>query len=382
MKRIIVALLLVCALTLTGCASMLNRGNLVVTPHNEIPAAEENSSILRVENYQDLVNGILYFVLEGREKGTIRLYNYARDVDDDLNAACIEVAQEDPIGAYALDYIKFEVAQIIHYYEVQLFFTYRRSQEQVDSIVSVVGTNAIRQELQEALTAFRPEVTLRIGYFTGDEAYLHDLLRKAYYNTPWAAFGHPQASISIYPDSGYPRVVEFQLTYQNTLQQLNSLQARLRNKVTLETRHIHHLQPEESFREIYYILHGNTKYDPEGNAALQFLLAGLPANSEGLALAASLYAQELGLTCQVVEGTLNGQPHFWNIVRTSFGYRHIDFSQPEAVFRSDLAMTQLGFDWEKTYVPQCVDPSELSSTLPSDPYLNPEISLEVFKENS
>ena len=145
---------------------------------------------------------------------------------------------------------------------------------------------------------------------------------------------------------------------------------------------MHISQPEESFREIYYILHGNTKYDPEGNAALQFLLAGLPANSEGLALAASLYAQELGLTCQVVEGTLNGQPHFWNIVRTSFGYRHIDFSQPEAVFRSDLAMTQLGFDWEKTYVPQCVDPSELSSTLPSDPYLNPEISLEVFKENS
>ena len=75
MKKYILALCLACCLFLTGCASMLNRGDLLIHRHNETPAAEGNSSTLRAENYQELVSGILYFVLEGLEEGTMRLYN-------------------------------------------------------------------------------------------------------------------------------------------------------------------------------------------------------------------------------------------------------------------------------------------------------------------
>lgn len=379
MKKRILALCLACCLFLTGCASMLRRGSMTITPHNETPLSLGDSSILRVETYQEMVSGILYFILEGLETGTMRLYNYTRDVNADLNAACVEVAQEDPIGAYALDFIKFEVTRIVNYYEVQLEFTYRRTPEQLDRIVSVVGTNAIRQELQEALVEFRPEVTLHIGYFTGDEAFLRELLRKAYSNTPQAAFGRPQAVISIYPDSGYQRVVEFQLTYHNTTQQLQSLQSRLLRKIKMDINHLYLQLPENAFKEIHRILHENTPYSPQGSGILQFLLTQLPANSEGFALAACLYAREADFTCHVVEGTLNGEPHFWNIVRTSFGYRHLDPTQPDIVFRSDLAMTQLGYEWDKAYVPQCIDPAEVLPTLPP---IDSENSFELFDERS
>ena len=56
------------------------------------------------------------------------------------------------------------------------------------------------------------------------------------------------------------------------------------------------------------------------------LVAGA-ADSEGLALAALLLAQRLELTGMVVPGTLDGSPHFWNVVRTESGYRHLDLTR-------------------------------------------------------
>jgi len=387
-KQMILSLVLACSLLLTGCASMLNRGDLLITPHNETPTAEGDSSTLRVENYQDLVSAIFYFVMQGSEKGTLRLYNYTRDVDADLNAACVEVAQEDPIGAYALDFIKFEFTHIVNYYEVQLDFKYRRTQEQVDSIVSVVGTNAIRQELCDALSEFRSEIALRLGYFAGNQESLYELLREAYYDTPYAAFGIPQATISIYPDSGFQRVVEFQLDYSSTSAQLQVLQSRLRYRAESDTSNLYLQSPEKAFTELTQSLLGRAGYAPEGSSSLQFLLLSLPASSEGLALAIRLYAQELDLACYVVEGTLNGEPHFWNIVRTSSGYRHLDpsVSDSEVEFHSDLMMESLGYQWKTSAFPRCIDPSEHLPTappnLPSISPPDPEISPEVFDENT
>ena len=113
-KRIrTLALALAAALLLTGCGAMLEREYLSVEDHDENPASDGAAGALRVENYQELVNAILYYVSRGEEEGTIHLYNYDDTVESDLEAACLEVVQEDPLGAYAVDYIKAEVQHIV-----------------------------------------------------------------------------------------------------------------------------------------------------------------------------------------------------------------------------------------------------------------------------
>ena len=80
------------------------------------------------------------------------------------------------------------------------------------------------------------------------------------------------------------------------------------------------------------------------------------ADSEGLALAALLLAQRLELTGMVVPGTLDGSPHFWNVVRTESGYRHLDLtrgadSRGQYPLLSDREMAALGYQWDTQAVP-------------------------------
>ena len=121
---------------LTGCAGLLERDYVHVTPHSTAPMAEGDPSLLRAESYQQLVNGLLYFVTLGAETGTIQLYLDAGDAEAQLEAACLEVVQEDPLGAYAVEYIKYHLTPVVSHYEAALDITYRRTRDQVASIVS------------------------------------------------------------------------------------------------------------------------------------------------------------------------------------------------------------------------------------------------------
>ncbi|MFR4561168.1 MAG: hypothetical protein ACLT5P_08045 [Flavonifractor plautii] len=112
-----------------------------------------------------MVNGLIYFINRGAESGSIRFDGEEPDVRALLDEACLEVVQEDPLGAYAVEYIKYNVAPIVGSYEADVHITYRRSREQVAAITDATGASAIRSELSEALAAFSPEVVLRISYF-------------------------------------------------------------------------------------------------------------------------------------------------------------------------------------------------------------------------
>lgn len=219
-QRSLACLAISAALLLSGCSSMLDREYLDITTHNAAPTTEGDTSILRADSYQELVNVLIYMVSTGAENGTIRLYIDSEDVAKDLEDACREVVQEDPLGAYAVEYIKHSVDSIVTYSEAQVQIIYRRTREQVASIVSATGAAAIRGELEESLASFAPESVLRLSYFDGDEAYILDLVREAYFATPATALDLPEATVAFYPDSGSRSVVEISLHYHLDEQEL------------------------------------------------------------------------------------------------------------------------------------------------------------------
>ena len=151
------------SLLLSGCSSLLARSYTSVTPHSATPPAEGDSSILRVENYQELVNALIYLISLGEEEGTVRMYNYDQDVEQSLSNACLEVVQEDPLGAYSVDFIRYDVTPIVSYYEAAVEITYRRTREQVSAIVAATGATAIRSQLKDLLSSFGTEAALRIS---------------------------------------------------------------------------------------------------------------------------------------------------------------------------------------------------------------------------
>ena len=353
MKPRVIALALALSLILTGCASMLERPYLRITTHESVSAGENSPSALRVESYQDLVNAILYLVTERAEHGVLGLYNYTADVESDLTRACMEVAQEDPLGAYAVDYIRHDWSLIVSYYEANIYITYRRTPEQVASIVSVTGSSAIRRALRNMLADFSSEAVLRVNYFTGgDEQYFLDLVRQAYYDDPGTALGMPEAEINIYPNEGQQRIVEFTLTYPESRTTLLRRTQQLSQKV--ESLAPLPAAPEE----LYSLLSEDlTITEEEGCGTAYHALVVGRADSEGAALAYQLLCDRAGVECVLVRGGLGGAPHFWNIVTDAEGTcYHVDPSA--GLFGlSDEELTEAGaYQWDRAEYPVCVSP--------------------------
>ena len=101
------ALAALMALT-TGCSAILNRDYTSVTPHSATPQADGESNTIRVGSYQQQVNALIYLIGRGTEGGAIRFDGGDSDetaIQQMLDEACLEVVQEDPLGAYAVEYI-------------------------------------------------------------------------------------------------------------------------------------------------------------------------------------------------------------------------------------------------------------------------------------
>ena len=351
MKKAIFALLLALVLALTGCVSMLERDYVVVTQYEPVASSGSGPASLRVENYQGLVNAVLYLVTQGEEHGVLSLYNYtAQDVENDLTRACLEVVQEDPLGAYAVDYIKHDYSLIVSYYEANIDITYRRTPEQVASIVSVTGSSAIRRELRKTLTGFSSEAVLRVSYFAEDEDYILDLVRQAYYDAPTAALGMPEVAVSLYPAAGQQRIVEINLTYPERPEVLLQHSQELKELAP-------ELVGESATAESLYdtVRDGLTVEEGTGHSSAYAALVEGVADSEGAALTYQLLCDQGKVECVVVRGERDGAPHFWNIV-TGDGqeYRHVDLSA--GLFAvTDAELTEHGaYEWDRAEYPACV----------------------------
>lgn len=369
MRKRLSAAALALSLLLTGCSALLEREYASVTPHSAVPTTEEDPSILRADSYQELVNALIYLVSGGMEEGTVRLYTDAEDVVTFLSDACLEVVQEDPLGAYCVEFIKYTIDPVVTYSEARVDITYRRTREQVASIVQATGVIAIRGELESALTSFAPERVLRVSYFEEDASYIQELARQAYYNVPACALGMPDLSVSVYPNSGRQRIVEVLLSYPLERSELETRRAALAETLEDLARELTG-RPELPIAAALALLERG-EYDPQGGSAADDLFDYASADSEGLALAYAALCRQLELPCLVAQGTREEEPHFWDVVQTEEGWRHIDLSaigqgddpdQEDGEVReggplyTDLALQELGYLWEESSLPACVEP--------------------------
>lgn len=367
MKKTFAAVVLAVSLLLCGCTSILEQEYLYVSPHSSTLLDASDPSILRAETYQELVNALVYFISVGTETGTVRLYLDSGQIEAELEQACLEVIQEDPLGAYAVDYIKYSVTPLVAYSEAEVQITYRRTREQVSAIVSATGTPAIRRELESVLSEYASECTLRIGYFDQDETYIHSLVRQAYLSIPDKAMEFPHAFVSIYPNRGRQRIVEITLDYHLDTDELLSR----RSQLLEATQHLVsplRLSPSKpDGTSLAALLLENCSYDPDGGSTAYHALVQHRANAEGLTLAQLLLCKSLSVPCYPVSGTFSDTSCFWSIIETERGWRHLVFSlvptedsslsQPLPLF-TDEELLEAGYVWDSSIVPSCTDLSK------------------------
>ena len=357
MKRRILALLTAAVLLLTGCSAVLNREFFSVAPHNAAPLDKEDPSVLRADSYQEIVNALMYLVAQGSRSGTVRLYLDPEQISGFLEAACREVVREDPLGAYAVSYIHHDTTELEDYSETRIEIGYRRTPKQISSIVSATGSVAIREALKAALAAFKPECTLRLGYFDQDENYLRLLARQAYYDDPVSALDFPDIDVQMCPDHGRQRIAELNMTYHLSPRELAQRRDQVQAALINFQRAVPFSSNRQDLRPLAAIIRRRIAYDPllGGNTPWHALTQG-KANSEGMALVFAALCQKMDVPCRVADGTLNGNQHFWNVVQVPEGWRHLDLTEhvERPPLRLDSQMDDAGYAWPEDSLPRCV----------------------------
>ncbi|MEG2959422.1 MAG: hypothetical protein RR828_06770 [Oscillospiraceae bacterium] len=365
MKKRVLSVLLAGVLLLTaGCSSMLNRSLLSVEPHAEHVPPGDGTSVLRAESYPGLVSAVQLCVAQGLETGEIQLYNYTRDPDKDLTAACLAVVETDPLAAYAVDYIKHNVTRILSYYKVNLTIKYRRTPEQIENIVTATGGSAIRGELVHTLTEFQSEIVLRIGDFAQDQTYMEQLLRQAYLDAPAAALGEPAHTVTTYPETGKQRIVEILLTYPEDVAVLKTKSTRLQTLARKIVEEATQDGTENLPERVYAALKQRAIFvrKPAGGSTAYAALVDGKADSMGMALAWKLLCDVAEIPCTVVEGLdKDGMPRYWTIVTRAEGPRHVDPTRSQLETFTDAQRAEQGYTWPQGIYPLCGDPIPASA---------------------
>lgn len=197
---------------LTGCSALLERTYSTAEPHSSKFWESEAAGTLRAENHQDVVNDLLLLVGQHRETATLRLYEFESDLEvaDTLEEATMEVQQETPMGAYAVEYITASSHVQRGYYEVAVRIGYRRTLEQLQAVVNATSPGALYSLLAAALDEGKTELAVRMGYWGEDgQTRLEDAMRQLREEreltetVPW--------EVNYYPGQEKPGLIEFLL---------------------------------------------------------------------------------------------------------------------------------------------------------------------------
>lgn len=357
MKLRLIALSLL-LLLLSGCAGMLNRSYTNEKEHSQFSDEDKSSNTLRADTYQGLLSALLFLISNGEESGVIRLYNYGDTAEKDLDTACLEAAQQDPLGAYAVDYMKYDMARLGIYDEVSLKIVYKRSWQQISAVSSVTGSSALLGELRLALSEFQKEKVLRVGYFdpTMQAESVAAMLAEVYYDVPESAFGKPTATVKLYPEttSGQQRLVEILLEYPEPREYLRDKQEKLLEKSATLVKAWEGKTAAQKVLGVIACLQETVQQSESAPGTTYAALIGGSANAEGVTLAAELLLQKSGLQCRVVRGSKQGAAHMWLMVQMDDVWQHLDVTVPKPTTNGDNAMKAQNYHWSGDF-PLCSD---------------------------
>ena len=353
MKRILLLLLLLSILT--GC-SLAPDTYLSVKDHAAPAAKQTNADAVVVNDYAALKRAILKLVQTGSSEGTIWTSGYDGDVEDDLTQAAYEVAKLNPLGAYAVDYLTHDCTFIVNHYEINVRITFRRTLREIESVETVATYNILQSRLERALEDHETQLVLRIGSYR--ELDLEAMVADYCNAHPDTIMERPAVSVSIYPDSGTVRILEIDLTYTHTPQELERMRNAARESIDAAAEYIRYRTGDREKTDLLFTyLLERFPYEAAATVTPVYdtLCAGV-ADPVGMSQAWQLICDKAGVECYTVSGLKNGQPYTWNIVSHDGYFRHVDLARcvlehGVLVLQADNEMSE--YYWNTEQVPAC-----------------------------
>ena len=364
MKRMICLLVACTALfTLSGCRSLFERDYYYEAPYSgDIGTRSDTATEIR--NYNMLKTALTNMITNHTERGEFRFSNYNGNLSEDLAAACFEIKSEHPLGAYAVETLSYDTSYVVSYYVANIFISYKRTAEELNSIVYTTAVPDFDESVREAVDGFAPELVIRCFASGVDEEYIAKLVQRHYYDNPVALAAEPGTEVTRYPTDGANGIYDIRFIYgadaQRSASMARATQDALEGAAEAMTETDQPLLALEAAR---WLSDGCMRSDGIYADTAYGALALGRADSKGMALAYRALCGSLGIDCTVVKGqfgSMTTEPHFWNIIGLDGEHYHVDVSamaeDPAAAFLLNDDALWGRYIWEVSEYPACDGP--------------------------
>lgn len=363
MKKRATALLLAVSLVLSlaGCG-MFNKAYLSVTKYEDAANASTSETV-EASDYAGIINAVETFVRQHRTIGKLKISNYDGTLQTDLTQACTEVKAQYPLAAYAVSYMSTDLSRSASAYDATVYIVYRHTQNEIDAVRYLSDKSALPAAMDETLTALGTYTAFKLisPSVTADD--VRAAAVSAFQSDPAACIVQPEVSVQVYPESGSLRFVEVELAYGWRTSELQKMKSTMLGRISQITDGIGDVGDARYALAVCDELSQSCTYTPAGSDALASTAYGAlvngTADSRGFALAFAALCRKNSIECHVVDGTLNGEQHDWNIVLLGGAYYHVDLSMETAngisnVFmRTDREMQRQKYSWDTSAYPAC-----------------------------
>lgn len=360
------SLILVLCLLFTGCSWSVGP-YVSVTPHREQRQQTQND-VISASGYLELLEAMKEIIASGTEVAAINVADYPTDSVEHGMARAVQYAKEnDPIGSYAVEDIRYELGSSSGLPAISVSVTYRHSRSELQRIRTVTDMEAVEVAVADALEDCDPSLVLMVEKYE-----LRDFtqLVQDYAEThPQTVMEMPLVSEGVY-GTGRSRVVELIFTYQTSRESLRRMQSQVQPVFDSAPLYVSgDGEDRQKFSQLYAFLmeRFDYKYETSITPSYSLLRHGV-GDSRAFATVYAAMCRSAGLECLVVTGTRSGEPWTWNMVLDNGQYYHVDLlrSNVNGRFREYTDDVMGNYVWDYSDYPTCNGETVIEETYPEE----------------
>lgn len=353
MKPRILALLFSITLLLTGCG-WLDGSYTSVVAHREHRTTSPNDAV-SAANKKELRSALEDIIDMGTQTAAIKVGDYPADrLSEDVILAVRYAGLTYPIGAYAVEKIDYEIGTSGGEPTVAVNITYRRSAAEIQRIRKVGNMDTAASQVKAALYNCDASLVMAVEeYVSTDMTQVVEDYAAAY---PQVVMEIPKVTELLY-GSGNGRVVELSFTYQNSRDDLRTMQAQVKPVFDAAVLYVSgNADEHQKFSQLYSFLMERFDYKVETSMTPAYsLLHHGVGDSKAFSQVYAAMCRSEDLECMTITGTCNAEPRTWNMVKENGCYYHVDLLYCNSIGayqpRTDDQME--GYVWDYSAYPVC-----------------------------
>ena len=336
-------------LGLVGCSGLFSETYVSQSPHrgNE----DSDSPTQRVaSSYPEIYSALAAQIDYAEDSGIIILENLDEQVGRSyLEAAVKNVVTQEPIGAYAVEKIEFDIGTNAGRTAAAVTVTYTRSRTDLLSIKTAKTMDEAQQLIGQALQRAENTVAVRVEQYEQRD---YAAMVRSYADAhPDSVMEIPQVMAASYPHSGQNRLISLTFTYQNAQKDLQEMQEVVQPVFQAAELYVQgDFSAKQKFEKLHSFLMERSQYTIRSSSTPAYSL--LQEGVGDCRAFASVYAamcRQAGLECRVINGTKDGVQWSWNRVVFNNRVYYIDLIEAKQIGRLQFrtASQMSGYVWDR-----------------------------------